>query len=103
MRAESQTAPVRVRVEPLGPEADVILAENIELIDRDGEGHYRFDEYRLRVPNRARLVDQIEADFTDWMTMAKQAEAALSVSQSEIAEANRKLEIVDTLMEVGLL
>ena len=103
MRAESQTAPVRVRVEPLGPEADVILAENIELIDRDGEGHYRFDEYRLRVPNRARLVDQIEADFSEWLIMAKQAEAVLSVSQSEIAEANRKLEIVDTLMEVGLL
>ena len=94
---------MRVRVEPLGPEADVILAENIELIDRDGEGHYRFDEYRLRVPNRARLVDQVDANFADWLAMAKQLEAAMSVSQAEIAEANRKLEIVDTLMEVGLL
>lgn len=103
MRAESQTAPERVKVEPLGPEADVVLAENIELIDRDGEGHYRFDEYRLRVPNRAGLTDQVNANFAEWVTMAKQVEAALSVSQSDIAEANRKLEIVDTLMEVGLL
>lgn len=87
----------------MGPEADVVLAENIELIDRDGEGHYRFDEYRLRVPNRAGLTDQVNANFAEWVTMAKQVEAALSVSQSEIAEANRKLEIVDTLMEVGLL
>lgn len=87
----------------MGPEADVVLAENIELIDRDGEGHYRFDEYRLRVPNRAGLTDQVNANFAEWVTMAKQAEAALSVSQSDIAEANRKLEIVDTLMEVGLL
>ena len=103
MRAESQTAPKRVRVEQLGPEADVILAENIELIDRDGEGHYRFDEYRMRVPNRAGLSEQVDANFADWLAMAKQLEAAMSVSQSEIAEANRKLEIVDTLMEVGLL
>lgn len=87
----------------MGPEADVVLAENIELIDRDGEGHYRFDEYRLRVPNRAGLTDQVNANFAEWVTMAKQVEAALSVSQSDIAEANRKLEIVDTLMEVGLL
>lgn len=87
----------------MGPEADVVLAENIELIDRDGEGHYRFDEYRLRVPNRAGLTDQVNANFAEWVTMAKQVEAAISVSQSEIAEANRKLEIVDTLMEVGLL
>ena len=103
MKAESQTAPKRVRVEQLGPEADVILAENIELIDRDGEGHYRFDEYRLRVPNRPGLADQVEADFSEWMAMAKQVSAALSVSQADIAEANRKLKIVDTLMEVGLL
>ena len=103
MKAESQTAPVRVRVEPLGSEADVILAENIELIDRDGEGHYRFDEYRLRVPNRPGLADQVEADFSEWMAMAKQVSAALSVSQADIAEANRKLKIVDTLIEVGLL
>lgn len=79
------------------------MAENIELIDRDGEGHYRFDEYRLRVPNRAGLTDQVNANFSDWLDMAKQVEAALSVSKSDIAEANRKLEIVDTLMEVGLL
>ena len=103
MRAESQTAPKRVRVEQLGPEADVILAENIELIDRDGEGHYRFDEYRMRVPNRAGLSEQVDANFADWLAMAKHLEAAMSVSQAEIAEANRKLEIVDTLMEVGLL
>lgn len=101
MRAESQTAPKRVRVEQLGPEADVILAENIELIDRDGEGHYRFDEYRMRVPIRPNLKESIESNFAGWLEFAKLESSR--PSDQEIAEAEQTLKVVDILMEVGLL
>ena len=98
MKSESKTLPQLVTVEENG---DVILTENAILIDKDGEGFYQYDSYRINVPYRQNLKESIEASFAEWMTFAKAEEAKPSTEQ--IAQADQTLKVVDILMEVGLL
>lgn len=98
MKTESTTAPSAVTVEPNG---DVILTENAILIDKDGEGFYQYDSYRINVLYRQNLKESIEANFAEWLTYAKAEETKPSAEQ--IAQADQTLKVVDILMEVGLL
>ena len=98
MKTESQISPHQVTVESNG---DIILCENITLIDRDGLGVYQYDSYRINVPYRPNLKDQIEENFAEWLAYAKAEEAKPSAEQ--IAQADQTLKVVDILMEVGLL
>ena len=98
MFTESKIAPSAVTVEENG---DVILTENAVLIDKDGEGHYQYDSYRINVPIRPNLKESIEANFAEWLAFAKLESSR--PSDQEIAEANETLKVVDILMEVGLL
>ena len=98
MFTESTIAPSAVTVEENG---DVILTENAVLIDKDGEGHYQYDSYRINVPIRPNLKESIEANFAEWLAFAKLESSR--PSDQEIAEANETLKVVDILMEVGLL
>ena len=68
MKAESKIAPSSVTIEETG---DVILTENAVLIDKDGEGFYQYDSYRINVPIRPNLKESIEANFAEWLAFAK--------------------------------
>ena len=98
MKVESNIAPSAVTVEENG---DVILTENAVLIDKDGEGFYQYDSYRINVPIRPNLKESIESNFTEWLEFAKLESSR--PSDQEIAEANETLKVVDVLMKVGLL
>ena len=98
MKAESKIAPSSVTIEETG---DVILTENVVLHDKDGEGFYQYDSYRINVPIRPNLKESIEASFAEWLAFAKLESSR--PSDQEIAEANETLKVVDILMEVGLL
>lgn len=98
MKVESKIAPSAVTVEENG---DVILTENAEMLDKDGEEFYQYDAYRINVRPRAGLKESIEANLADWLEFAK-AETSKPSAQ-EIAEAEQTLKVVDILMEVGLL
>ena len=98
MKSESKLKPSAVTVETNG---DVILTENAILIDKDGEGFYQYDSYRINVPYRDNLKESIEANFHEWMTFAKAEESKPTAEQ--IAQADQTLKVVDLLMEVGLL
>lgn len=100
MFTESTLAPSAVTVEENG---DVILTENAVLVDKEGVGFYQYDSYRINVPIRPNLKESIEANFTEWIAYAKTEEAKQQVTQQQIAESDRKLEMIETLMEVGLL
>jgi len=98
MKTESTTAPSAVTVEENG---DIILTENAILIDKDGEGFYQYDSYRINVPYRENLKESIEANFAEWLAFAKAEEAKPSAEQIE--QADQTLNVVNILMEVGLL
>lgn len=98
MKAESKIAPSSVTIEETG---DVILTENVVLHDKDGEGFYQYDSYRINVPIRPNLKESIEANFAEWLAFAKAEEAKPSAEQ--IAQADQTLKVVDILIEVGLL
>ena len=98
MKVESKIAPSSVTIEETG---DVILTENAVLIDKDGEGFYQYDSYRINVPIRPNLKESIESNFAEWLAFAKLESSR--PSDQEIAEANETLKVVDILMEVGLL
>jgi len=80
---------------------DIILTENAILIDKDGEGFYQYDSYRINVPYRENLKESIEANFAEWLAFAKAEEAKPSAEQIE--QADQTLNVVNILMEVGLL
>lgn len=98
MKVESKNVPSAVTVEENG---DVILTENAEMLDKDGEEFYQYDSYRINVRPRAGLKESIETNFADWLEFAKKETS--KPSDQEIAEANETLKVVDILMEVGLL
>lgn len=68
---ESTMPPVAVKIEINGDEADVILTENAAQIDREGQGIYQYDEYRITVPNRPALEQAVNAGFAEWLAHAK--------------------------------
>jgi len=98
MKTESTIAPSAVTVEENG---DIILTENAILIDKDGEGFYQYDSYRINVPYRPNLKESIESTFAEWLAFAK-AEAE-KPSAEQIVQADQTLKVVDVLIEVGLL
>ena len=98
MKVESKIAPSAITVEETG---DVILTENAVLIDKDGEGFYQYDSYRINVPIRPNLKESIESNFTEWLKFAKLESSR--PSDQETTEAEQTLKVVDILMEVGLL
>lgn len=100
MKTESNLRPEVVIVEPNG---DVVLNENVIEITKDETIAYQYDSYRINLPMRPSLKESIEANFTEWIAYAKTEEAKQQVTQQQIAEADRKLEMIETLMEVGLL
>jgi hypothetical protein len=77
MRAESTISPTAVQVEVHDGLADIVLADNITLIDRDGEGRYVYDEYRITVPDRPGLQAAVEAYLPDWLAAAKDMAAVV--------------------------
>ena len=76
MRAEAKEAPSRITIESYDGKADIVLIENVELIDKDGEGSYIFDMYRLTVADRPGLPETVESDFDAWVAHAKELEVA---------------------------
>ena len=57
--------------------ADVVLTENVNLIDRDGEGFYQYDEYRVTVTDRPGLDQSVVDNFPAWILAATSPAPAL--------------------------
>lgn len=77
MKTESNIKPEAVAVEMCaGGIAEVVLRENIEETEREGETIYTYDEYRTPVPFRENLLEMVKKTAAEWLTAAKNAEYA---------------------------
>ena len=82
MRTESAERPAAYRVERHGDKAEVILCENITEKETGEETAFVYDEYRAVVPWRANLETSVAAAPEEWLTMAKEREAAAGREKS---------------------
>lgn len=93
MRTESNVMPEEIAVEICSRGiAEVVLRENIEEQERDGETTYTYDEYRLPVPYRDNLLDAVEQNAAEWLEKAKNAEferLAAEIRQKRDAELTK--------------
>lgn len=92
-KTESTIAPEAYKIERSADLATVILTENAVPIDREGQGIYQYDEYRITVTDRPGLTKSVRANFATWLSYAKGG-----ISKSERVKAN-KSDIVDRLKE----
>lgn len=81
MKTESNVKPSALAVEPHGEGAEIIFRENITQEAREQEGEqivvYKYDEYRLSVPNRENLLKIVKATREQWLESAKVNEYAM--------------------------
>lgn len=74
MKAESTVMPMSpFEIVFIGETAEVTLIENVREIPgtEDEPTKWEWDEYRLRVRNRAGLIEDIESGFAIWLQTAK--------------------------------
>lgn len=77
MRTESNIRPEAAEIEiTANGIAEVILRENISEETREGATMYRYDEYRMPVPYRDNLLENVQKTLDAWMTSARNAEYA---------------------------
>ncbi len=77
MRTESNIRPEAAEIEiTANGMAEVILRENITEETREDATMYRYDEYRLSVPYRDNLLENVQKTLNAWMTSARNAEYA---------------------------
>ena len=88
MRAESNIKPSAFSVEKCGDIAEIVLFENIEEKEHDGETVFVYDEYRINAPYRETLAASVEANFDGWLSAAK-AHAYNSSRRQSAGKAER--------------
>lgn len=77
MRTESNIRPEAAKIEiTANGMAEVILRENITEETREGATMYQYDEYRMPVPYRDNLLENVQKTLDAWMTSARNAEYA---------------------------
>ena len=77
MRTESNIRPEAAEIEiAANGMAEVILRENITEETREDATMYRYDEYRMPVPYRDNLLENVQKTLDAWMTSARNAEYA---------------------------
>lgn len=77
MRTESNIRPEAAEIEiTANGIAEVILRENITEETREGATMYQYDEYRMPVPYRDNLLENVQKTLDAWMTSARNAEYA---------------------------
>lgn len=77
MRTESNIRPEAAEIEiAANGIAEVILRENITEETREDATMYRYDEYRMPVPYRDNLLENVQKTLDAWMTSARNAEYA---------------------------
>ena len=77
MRTESNIRPEAAKIEVTANGiAEVILRENITEETREGATMYQYDEYRMPVPYRDNLLENVQKTLDAWMTSARNAEYA---------------------------
>ena len=77
MRTESNIRPEAAEIEiAANGIAEVILRENITEETREGATMYQYDEYRMPVPYRDNLLENVQKTLDAWMTSARNAEYA---------------------------
>lgn len=77
MRTESNIRPETAEIEiTANGIAEVILRENITEETREGATMYQYDEYRMTVPYRDNLLENVQKTLDAWMTSARNAEYA---------------------------
>lgn len=77
MRTESNIRPEAAEIEiTANGIAEVILRENITEETREGATMYQYDEYRMTVPYRDNLLENVQKTLDAWMTSARNAEYA---------------------------
>ena len=77
MRTESNIRPEAAEIEiAANGIAEVILRENITEETREDATMYRYDEYRMTVPYRDNLLENVQKTLNAWMTSARNAEYA---------------------------
>lgn len=81
MKSESTIMPAPCEIIIDGDFAEAILIENAEEIQSENEQiKWVWDEYRLRVKNRAGLVEDIERGFDTWLQAAKDLDYATAAA-----------------------
>ena len=71
MKVESNVSPKKYQIEKLPTgKVRVHLCENIELIDKDGEVSYQYDEYSIEVFDRQGIEASVEKNFAGWIAEA---------------------------------
>lgn len=103
MRVESGTMPQSFKLETVGQDAFITFAENVEEVKIEEGVKYTYDSYTLKTKPSPTLEQRIANNYDLWLVKAKEEEARASISEFDLAEANRKIEIIETMMEVGLL
>ena len=77
MRTESNIRPEAAEIEiAANGIAEVILRENITEETREDTTMYQYDEYRMPVPYRDNLLENVQKTLDAWMTSARNAEYA---------------------------
>lgn len=94
MKAESKFPPNAITLDRHGETVDLVLAENIEIFDREGEGFYRYDEYRMTVRNRQNLQKNVESNFAEWIAKAK--------TESENQELLKTIPVIESATRTKL-
>ena len=89
MKSESNIKPSAFSVEKCGDIAEIVLFENIEEKEHDGETVFVYDEYRINVPYRETLAASVEANFDGWMSAAKAH--AYNSAAAKVREKRNKL------------
>jgi len=108
MRTESNISPKKFSVEKLSSgKARVHLYENIELIDKDGEASYQYDEYSIEVFDRPGIEESVEKNFTEWLAEASSQESVKSAPTIEdrltaIEAKNEKLTEENALLKTKI-
>lgn len=77
MRTESNIRPEAAEIEiTANGIAEVILRENITEETREDATMYQYDEYRMTVPYRDNLLENVQKTLDAWITLARNAEYA---------------------------
>lgn len=100
MKAESTVMPVApYEVTFDGEFAEVLLLENVIEVpgENDEPTKYVWDEYRIRVKNRAGLVEDIERGFDVWLQAAKDFEYSAAAAEVR-KKRNALLQETDYIM-----
>lgn len=97
MRTESNIKPSAFSVEKCGDIAEIVLFENIEEKEHDGEMVFAYDEYCINVPYRENLQSSIEQNLDAWREKAIEDEKE-KLAAAIRAERDRLLTESDYIM-----